>query len=387
MISLSLRGKIAPFLAMDVMREARVRSRAGEAICHMEVGQPGTPAPQLVRERAKQLLDEDLIGYTEALGIPALRERIAQHYQEIYEAKIDPEQVVITTGSSAGFVLAFLATLDAGDKVAIAQPGYPCYREILKALDLEPVFLPLGFDNGWMPTKSNILQAIEQHNIKALLVASPANPTGVVLDDELICEIGAMAAEKGVWFLVDEIYHGLVYDRQVGTAANLNDVTIVLNSFSKYYSMTGWRIGWMVVPKSVVRRLEKLNQHLFISAPALSQLAAICAFDTIDELEAIKAGYQANREVLVNGLSDAGIGPIAPPDGAFYVYADVSAFTNDSLEFAKFLLRTYGIAVCPGVDFDETMGRTMIRFSYAGTNSEIVEAVKRLKEKPLSGRS
>ena len=382
MTEFSRRSRVAPFLAMDVMREAREKSRAGEVVSHMEVGQPGFPAPQLVRDRARQALDEDLIGYTEALGLPALRARIASHYSQAYGNEISADQVVVTTGSSAGFVLSFLACLDAGDKVLIAQPGYPCYREILKALDLEPVFLPLGFENNWQPSLVDIEAGIEA-GARAVLLASPANPTGVVLDDELIDQIGALAAAKKVWFFMDEIYHGLLYDRTSKSAAGLNERTVVLNSFSKYYCMTGWRVGWMVVPEAMTRVMEKLSQHLYISAPALSQIAATAAFDARPELEAIKQVYKINREILLAGLQVAGIYRHAPADGAFYIYADVSDFTDDSLAFSQTLLHEYGIAACPGVDFDAVAGGRMMRFSYAGSTGGIEEAVARLTARPL----
>lgn len=396
MISLSKRGDIAAFLAMDVMREAGEIERAGGSVCHMEVGQPGTAAPKLVRDAAHLALDNELIGYTQALGIGALRERIALHYDEAYGAIVDPSQVVITTGSSAGFVLAFLATLDAGDAVAITRPGYPCYREIIKALDLRPVSLPVGFHNGWMPSAEQVKQAIEEESVKALLLASPANPTGVMLSYSRLKELSDLARARGVWFLSDEIYHGLTYG--VGDGAGTagagafsalsvgdfgHDHVIVLNSFSKYYSMTGWRIGWMVVPPGLVRRMEKLNQHLFISAPALSQLAAVAAFDAQDELEGIRAQYEKNRAIVLDGLMKAGFRRFAPADGAFYVYVDVSEFTEDSFEFSQILLRDYGIAACPGVDFDDVDGKHMMRFSYAGTERDVAEAMKRLIEKPL----
>jgi len=384
MPSFSKRGDIAAFLAMDVMAKAKEKSREGEAICHMEVGQPGTPAPDKVRRRAKQALDEEIIGYTEALGLPSLRARIAVHYKDEYGVTIKPEQVVITTGSSAGFVLAFLATLDAGDKVAVPRPGYPCYREILKSLDVQPHFLPLGFDNNWQPEISQIEEAIKKNKIKALLLASPSNPTGVVMEDALVRDIANLANANYVWFIMEDFFHGLVYDQEVMTLAGFNEATIVLNSFSKYYSMTGWRIGWMVVPPNLVRTIEKLSQNLFISPPCLSQNAAIAAFEAKDELEEIKAGYRANREILQNGLLEVGIKRMAPAEGAFYIYADMSDFTDDSLAFSQNLLQTHGIAACPGLDFDEVNGRYMMRFSYAGSEAEIVEAVKRLKEKPLS---
>lgn len=368
------------------MREARVQSRHGADICHMEVGQPGSKAPLLVRERAKRALDEELIGYTEALGNRELREAIAAHYKTAYGRVVNGDNVVITTGSSAGFVLAFLATLDAGDKVAITTPGYPCYREILKALDLVPVFLPLGFENDWRPGLDDVSRVIRQEGVRAILLASPANPTGAVLDDQLISDIAALAGEAGVWLMMDEIYHGLLYDRAVQTAAGLNDRVIVLNSFSKYYCMTGWRVGWMVVPDDLLRVIEKLNQHLFISAPALSQYAAVAAFDSTEELEAIKAGYQRNRVQLLAGLADCGFERSAPADGAFYIYTDVSAFSDDSMGFAHHLLEAYGIAACPGVDFDAEAGRRFLRFSYAGSEREVREAVRRLKARPPARR-
>ncbi len=389
MISLSRRGKIESFLAMDVMREASDLALKGASICHMEVGQPGTPAPLLVRERAKQALDEELIGYTEALGQRALRERIALHYKETYDVSIDMSQVIITTGSSAGFLLSFLATLDAGDHVLITRPGYPCYREILKALDLIPVEVPVGFHNNWVPTSEEISETIQKYDVKAILLASPANPTGGVLDKDKLNSLVSLADEKGIWFFSDEIYHGLTYEQPADTALsslqssqsqNSEQQVIILNSFSKYYSMTGWRIGWMVVPKTLVRRMEKLNQHLFISAPALSQIAATVAFDARDELENLKGQYAQNREILTNGLIEAGFERFAPPGGAFYVYVDVSEFTDDSLDFSKQILRDYGIAASSGLDFDRIDGNHMMRFSYAGTESEVIEAVRRLKE-------
>ncbi len=388
MISLSKRGKIESFLAMDVMREAGDLASRGASICHMEVGQPGTPAPLLVRERAKRALDEELIGYTEALGQRSLRERIAVHYKETYDVTIETSQVIITTGSSAGFILSFLATLDAGDHVAITRPGYPCYREILKALDLIPVEIPVGFHNDWMPLTEEITKAIEEFDVKAILLASPANPTGVVFEQDRLKSLIDLARRKNIWFFSDEIYHGLTYDRTDDTALSFLDhddqQVIVLNSFSKYYSMTGWRIGWMVVPKDLVRRMEKLNQHLFISAPCLSQIAATVAFDARDELENLKKQYYRNREILTNGLVAAGFGRFASPDGAFYVYTDVSDFTDDSLSFSKLLLREHGIAASSGIDFDKIDGKHMMRFSYAGTEADVIEAVRRLKAAKFS---
>ena len=383
MISLSKRGKIESFLAMDVMREAGELSSNGASICHMEVGQPGTPAPLLVPELAKKAIDEDLIGYTQALGRLELRERIARHYLETHDVSIDPAQVIITTGSSAGFVLSFLAILDAGDRVAITRPGYPCYREIIKALDLEPVEIAVGFHNNWVPSLEEVQGAIERRGVKAILLASPANPTGVMVKSSQLRALVNLAHEHSVWFFSDEIYHGLTYDEKADTALSFvqepEQQLIILNSFSKYYSMTGWRIGWMVVPKNLVRRMEKLNQHLFISAPALSQIAGEVAFDAKEELEEIKAQYQRNRDILADGLAMAGFGHFAPPDGAFYIYVDVSDFTDDSLAFSRQLLQNQGIAASSGLDFDPVGGNIMMRFSYAGSEEDVREAVQRLK--------
>lgn len=387
MIDPSNRSDISAFMAMDVLRNAKLRQQQGEAICHMEVGQPGGAAPRLVRERAKAMIDSDVLGYTEALGITALRERISLHYADTYGLNISSEQVVITTGSSAGFMLSFLATLDVGDRVAIMEPGYPCYREIIKVLGLEAVPLPIGFETGWVPDIHDVREAIETKGVKALLFASPANPTGAVVGNDDLSEIIELTARHKVWFFSDEIYHGLTYGTMPRTAAGqgsqLNDHVIVLNSFSKYYGMTGWRIGWMVVPPRLTRVIEKLNQHLFISAPTLSQHAAIAAFEAVDELEEIKAQYMRNRVCLLEGLDAAGIKRFAPPDGAFYVYADVSDFTDDSFLFSQRLLETYGIAACPGGDFDPVQGHKMMRFSYAGSAPEVEEAARRLAARPL----
>ncbi len=383
MFELSKRSDIAAFLAMDVLREAGKLERGGANICHMEVGQPGTKAPRLVRERAKEAIDRKHLGYTEALGMPVLRERIARHYDERYGVDVSPEQIVITTGSSAGFILAFLAILNDGDRVGIMRPGYPCYKEILSTLGARPVDLFLNDEVGWTPQIKRIEQLIETKGIKALLLASPANPTGVMMEGVEFSALNRLLEEKGVWFLSDEIYHGLNYDKEDVTQAGQGDHVIVLNSFSKYYSMTGWRIGWMVVPPALVRRMEKLNQHLFISAPTLSQIAAVAAFDALEELEQYKAQYARNREILINGLNDVGLSKFAPPDGAFYVYVDVSDYTDDSFQFSKTLLSERGIAACSGIDFDNVDGQRMMRFSYAGAETEIIEAVRRLSKSKL----
>ncbi len=372
------RSGIDPFIVMDVMREANVRAAEGADIIHMEVGQPGTPAPRAARERARVALETDRLGYTDALGLPALRERIARYYRERYDVGVAPERVVVTSGSSAGFVLAFLAVLDAGDTMLLPSPGYPCYRHILKALGAKPVLIETSPAARWMPHARD-LDRLAGEEPAGLLLASPNNPTGTMAVGERLGELADACRRRGLWLISDEIYHGLEYDEAAGTAIAQWPAAIVVNSFSKYFSMTGWRIGWLVVPEELVRTIERLAQNLYISPPTISQVAALGAFDGIDELEAIKAGYAANRALLLNELPAAGITSILPADGAFYLYADVSALTSDSAAFAKTMLKEIGVAVTPGIDFDPVRGRHFIRFSYAEPQTAIREAARRIK--------
>lgn len=373
------RSHIDPFIVMEVMRAANEREAEGADIIHMEVGQPGTPAPRPVLEAAKRALDNDKLGYTEALGLPRLRERIADHYRSHYGQHVDPAQVVVTTGSCGGFVLAFLATLDTGARMALPSPGYPCYRHILSALGAEPVTIETGADTRWVPAPQHLEQLKGEGALQGLLLASPANPTGTMLTEAALIDLCAACERLGLWFVSDEIYHGLDYGERAQTALAHSPSAIVINSFSKYFSMTGWRIGWMVVPQGLVRTVERLAQNLYISPPTLSQHAAIAAFDAIEELEAYKAAYAENRQLLMEELPRAGFTEILPPDGAFYLYADVRHLTNDSGEFAKAMLREAGVAATPGTDFDEARGNAYLRFSYAGTREDMAEAAKRLK--------
>jgi aspartate/methionine/tyrosine aminotransferase len=372
------RSSIDPFIVMDVMREANVRAAEGADIIHMEVGQPGTPAPRAARERARVALETDRLGYTDALGLPALRERIARHYRERYDIGVAPERVVVTAGSSAGFVLAFLAVLDAGDTMLLPSPGYPCYRHILKALGAKPVLIETSAAARWMP-HVRVLDRLAGEQPAGLLLASPNNPTGTMAVGQRLGELADACRRRGLWLISDEIYHGLEYDEAASTAIAHWRAAIVVNSFSKYFSMTGWRIGWLVVPEALVRTIERLAQNLYISPPTISQVAALGAFDGIDELEAIKAGYAANRALLLNELPGAGITSILPADGAFYLYADVSALSSDSAAFAKTMLKEIGVAVTPGIDFDPVRGRHFIRFSYAEPQAAIREAARRIK--------
>jgi len=372
------RSSIDPLVVMDVMREANVRAAEGADIIHMEVGQPGTPAPRAARERARAALETDRLGYTDALGLPALRERIARYYGERYDVGVAPERVVVTSGSSAGFVLAFLAVLDAGDTMLLPSPGYPCYRHILKALGAKPVLIDTSPAARWMPDARD-LERFAGEEPAGLLLASPNNPTGTMAVGPRLGELADVCRRRRLWLISDEIYHGLEYDEPAVTAIAHWQAAIVVNSFSKYFSMTGWRIGWLVVPEALVRTIERLAQNLYISPPTISQVAALGAFDGIDELEEIKAGYAANRALLLSELPAAGLASILPADGAFYLYADVSALTSDSAAFAKTMLKEIGVAVTPGIDFDPVRGRHFIRFSYAEPQAAVREAARRIK--------
>ncbi|HEY7646097.1 MAG TPA: aminotransferase class I/II-fold pyridoxal phosphate-dependent enzyme [Hyphomicrobiales bacterium] len=370
----SRRGAIAPFVVMDVMRAANERQAAGHDIVHMEVGQPGTPAPRAAREAVKAAVDRELLGYTEALGIPALRERIARHYKDAYGLSIGAERIVVTSGSSAGFVLAFLALFDEGARILLPEPGYPCYRNIVRALGLEPVGLPVGPGERWMPAAGMM-----RRDAEGILFASPANPTGTAMGRGALAAICDACRTLGITMISDEIYHGLTYDEPAETALAFHDGAVVINSFSKYYSMTGWRVGWMVVPQALVRTVERLAQNFYISPTAVSQVGALAAFDAVEELEANRAVYAANRALLLEELPRAGFAKLAPADGAFYLYADVSEMTGDSRSFARRMLEEAGVAATPGVDFDPVRGHEFIRFSYAGTTAAMAEAAKRLR--------
>lgn len=383
---LSARGGVDPFIVMDVMRAANAREAAGQRVIHMEVGQPGTPAPARVRAAARAAIDANRLGYTEALGSSSLRRAIARHYGDAHGIDLDPQRVVVTTGSSAGFQLAFLAAFDRGQRVGLATPAYPAYRNILRALDLEAVPIATDASTGYQLTAAALSVAAGRDALDGVLVASPANPTGAMIAPRALEDIAKVAADRGIWLISDEIYHRLTYgDVAEATALAVSDDAIVINSFSKYYSMTGWRIGWMVVPERMVRAVERLAQNLYISAPTVSQMAAVEAFAATDELEANRAVYAANRELLLSGLPDAGFPNLAPPDGAFYIYADVGHLTGDSPAFCARLLKDTGVAVTPGVDFDPEGGRRSVRFSYAGSTADMAEAVQRLAALKLGG--
>ena len=371
------RGAIAPFIVMDVMRAANERAAAGGDVIHLEVGQPSGQAPARVLAAARAALDTHGIGYTEALGLPALRERIARHYRHAYGVSVSPETVAVTTGSSGAFLLAFLAAFDAGDRVAVAAPGYPAYRNILEALGIEVVAVPVGAASRWQ-LSVDVLEQVEGR-LDGVVVASPSNPTGSMLSAHEVAELATWCELKGIRLIADEIYHGITFGAPAGTAVGAGQHAVIVNSFSKYYAMTGWRLGWMVLPPDLVRAVECLAQNLFISPPTLSQIAAGAVFDCIDELDARVAVYKANRDVLLEELPKAGFTRLAPSDGAFYLYADVAELTNDSAEFCRRMLAETGIACTPGMDFDPYQGSRTLRFSFAGSTADMVEAARRLQ--------
>ncbi|WP_142849744.1 pyridoxal phosphate-dependent aminotransferase [Telmatospirillum sp. J64-1] len=377
-LKVAKRGNVPPFIVMDVMRAAAEREAATGDVLHLEVGQPSTGAPARVVEAAKRALESgDSLGYTLALGIEPLREKIAAHYKAEYGVAVDPRQVAVTTGSSGAFLLAFLAAFEPGDRVAIASPGYPAYRNILRALGVEPVPLRVGAETRFQIT-AQVIEALDQP-IDGVIVASPSNPTGTMLSEQEVADLAACCKRKGIRLISDEIYHGITFGRKAATAAAFADHAVVINSFSKYFSMTGWRLGWMVVPDDLARAVECLAQNMFISAPTLSQQAALAVFDCKEELEANVVRYARNRELLLNELPKAGFDRLAPADGAFYIYADISQMTNDAQDFCRRMLAETGIAATPGVDFDPEEGHRAMRFSFAGSTETMAEAVKRLR--------
>ncbi len=372
----SKRGAVDPFIVMDVMEAARAAEAAGRHIIHMEVGQPGTPAPLGAREALVRAMDAGSLGYTVALGLPELRAGIAALYQRWYGVDLDPARVVVTSGSSAAFLLAFTALFDAGERVGLGEPGYPSYRQILKALSLEPVGIAASEANRLQPVPED-LEAVA--GLAGLIVASPGNPSGTMLTRDAMGALIAHCAARGIAFISDEIYHGIEYEAKAVSALEISDDVYVINSFSKYFSMTGWRIGWMVVPPDHVRLIERLAQNMFICPPHASQVAALAALDCEAELQANLAVYAENRRLMLEGLPRAGFTRIAPPDGAFYIYADVSELTQDALGFAGEILRDAGVAVTPGLDFDPLRGGHWLRFSYARATADIVEGLARLQ--------
>lgn len=368
----SRRSAVAPFFTMEILKAATERAAGGARVFHMEAGEPGSGAPKAVLDAAAAALAEGAIGYTESHGMPALRARIAQLYEERYGLALPAERVVVTIGASGGLLLAFLAAFDAGDRVALAEPGYPAYRNTLRALGVEPVALAVTAETRFQPTVA-MLEALKEP-VQGLILASPSNPTGTMLPRSALEAIADYCACRGIRVIADEIYHGITYDAPAATVAAFSDGAIVINGFSKYFSMTGWRLGWMVAPPDLARPVELLSQNLFVSPPALSQRAALAAFDCPEELEANVARYACNRDIVRAALAEAGFGEVAPCDGAFYAYADVAGLTEDSEAFCRRMLAECGVAATPGIDFDTRRGRSFVRFSYAGSTEEVTAA-------------
>jgi aspartate/methionine/tyrosine aminotransferase len=373
----SRRGLVPPFIAMDVLRAANERAAAGADVIHLEVGQPGSSAPEPVLEAARRALDGEPIGYTDALGIAPLREAIAAHYQAQYGVGVDPGEVVVTTGSSAGFLLAFLAAFEPGDRVALAVPGYPAYRNILTALGIEPVMIAVGENAHYQPNPELLA---DLGALDGLIVASPANPTGTMIGAADVERLAGYCRDRGIRLVSDEIYHGITYDTPAATARAFGQEAVVVNSFSKYYCMTGWRLGWMLVPPDLARAVECLAQNFYISPPALSQLAALPVFGCNSELDGHVARYRLNRDLLIGALNTAGLTRFAPAEGAFYLYVDISKLTRDSAEFCRRLLAETGVAVTPGLDFDPIDGGGWVRLSFAGSTEDVAEAARRFED-------
>ena len=370
----SNRGNVDPFIVMDVMENARKAEEKGEDIVHMEVGQPGTPAPIEAQRQLIEKMKNDSMGYTVALGIPELRKRISQLYGDWYNLDLNPDRIIITSGSSAGFILSFSSLFDAKDRVGICSPGYPSYRQILKAQDLETVLIETKFENNFQPFASDL----KGLNLSGVLIASPANPTGSMLNYNQLESLILSSLEQNISFISDEIYHGIEYEKKATTALQITNQCYVINSFSKYFSMTGWRVGWMVVPEDHIRQIERLAQNMFICAPHASQIAALHALDCEDELKNNLDVYKENRKLMIKGLKVSGFSKISSPDGAFYIYADVSKFCNDSLEFANRVLKEAKVAITPGLDFDSKRGNSTIRFSYARSTEDIIKGLEKL---------
>lgn len=368
----SRRSSVDPFIVMDVAQQAARMEAAGRHVIHMEIGQPATPAPQGARAALSQQLDVDPLGYTVALGLPALRDGIADLYQRWYGVDVEPGRIIVTSGSSGAFILTFTALFDTGARVGVAAPGYPSYRQILKALGLTPVDIPTRAEAGHRMMPEDVPAELD-----GLIVASPGNPTGTILSADHLRDLMDHCAANDIAFISDEIYHGLHYGDRAVSALEAGNPYII-NSFSKYFSMTGWRIGWMVVPEDHVRTVERLAQNMFICAPHVSQVAALAALNCEAEMEENRAVYAANRKLLLDGLPKAGFDRFAPPDGAFYIYADVSHLTEDSRAFAAEILEKAEVAVTPGLDFDPARGHTTLRFSYAGATSDMEEGLRRL---------
>ncbi len=374
----SMRSNIAPFRVMEVFDAAERRAATGAEVVRLEVGQPLTAAPKGVIERAHQVLDTDRLGYASTHGVPELRQEIAAHYLDWYGVDLDPHRVIVTVGASGGFTLAFLAAFDHGDRVALTIPGYPCYRNALEALGAEVVPLMTTLEDNFQPTVEMLEAAQADGALDGLVITSPSNPTGTMLDDDTLAEILAWCEANDVAVVSDEIYHGLTYGTPATTALSHSDEVLVVNSFSKYFSMTGWRLGWLVAPEPLVAPIVRFAANLLLGPQTLSQMAGIAAFDCHDELQGHLVRYSHNRQILLDGLRAAGFNKLAPAEGAFYVYVDISDIADSSTELCAQWLAEIGIAATPGTDFDPFNGEQYVRFSFCGATTDIQRGVELL---------
>jgi aspartate/methionine/tyrosine aminotransferase len=379
MVRVSKRSEISPFFVMEIAGLAAENMQTGEAVMQLHVGQPMGGAPQGAREAAARALLTQPLGYTTSPGLPELRARISRHYADLYGISVDPQRITVVAGASAGFVLAFLACFDVGSRVAVSEPGYPCYRNSLLALGCEPVGIPLGPETSYRPTRGAIEETIKSSGpLDGLVIASPSNPTGTVLSADDLAGIVAICDEQDITLIADEIYHGITFGQGASTVLSQSDSVVVLNSFSKYFGMTGWRLGWIVAPPELVEPLDRFGQNLYICASHVSQVAGLAAFDCADELDARVEQFAQKRRIVLDGLAAAGLTKVAPPDGAFYVYVDVSEFTDDSWALCKQWLDEIKVSCAPGIDFDPVRGHHYVRLSYAGSSDEVTEAMKRI---------
>ena len=371
----SQRSRIDPFIVMDIMERANAVEKKGQTVVHMEVGQPGTSAPKAAKDFLKASMEDNPMGYTVALGLPDLRKKIAELYGDWYGLDVDWNRIIITGGSSAGFILAFTALFDKLDKVGLPNPGYPSYRQIIKTLNLNPILINTTEKNKFQPTPNDL----SRYDINGLLIASPGNPTGSMIEREPLEALVNYCVDKKISLISDEIYHGIQYDMKPSTLLEYTNSCYIINSFSKYFSMTGWRIGWIIVPKDHVRVVERIQQNMFICASHASQILALGSFECKNELEKNLETYRENRKILLAALSEMGFNNIAPPDGAFYLYIDISAFSSDSYDFTIKMLKIGGVAITPGIDFDPIKGKSKIRISYARSTPEILKGIERMK--------
>ena len=381
-VTVSSRADVRPFLAMDVLRDATRMRAEGRDVVMMCVGQPAAPAPRAAREAAARLAEHGPVGYTDAAGRADLREGLARYIARTYDREVDPARLFVTTGSSAGFNLAFLLLFEPGARVAMAAPGYPAYRNIMQALSIEPVEIAVDASSRWALHRERLEAEHRRRPLDGVLLASPGNPTGTMTEPDALAELVRFCDDEGIRVVSDEIYHRLVYlDAPAERSAlQFTDEAVVVNSFSKYFCMTGWRIGWLVLPERMVRPMERLGQNLYISAPEISQAAALAALDAEDELEAVRQGYVRNRALLLDRLPRMGFGEILPMDGAFYAFAELGDPAEDSHAFCLELLEATGVAITPGRDFDLERGGRFVRISFAGAHDEVAEACRRMED-------